>query len=713
MKKTLSAFLTFMMIVTFVVPTFAADATKAKLELKQAIEIAKDNLGIETEGYDFSSSYSEDQDGKKNWYLNWQEKKGKNGSINVSIDADSGDITSFSTYTSDDIYSKIPKYSKEQALQAAADFAAKLQPVRIKETKILSQNEFAGKQSPYYSDSYTFTFTRMVNGIPYIDNNISVNVDKNTLKIKNYSFSWDDKAFPDMKKAISIEDAKKLFKDKLGIEASYNLVYGDYTQPPKAILAYTFVNGNKPIDAITGEVVNYSNYYPMYGMNTEKAMNSKADASVLTPEEDKNVEDTSKLISKEKAIEAVQQYFKIDSKYNSPAANLSEGYPKGSDPIWYFNWNYKNNDSTEYGYKSAAVDAATGELKSFSQSGSELDPGKDEKAKYTKEQMKTIAETFLKKIQPERFALTISRDEDNGNVEVQPTPVNYGFNYIKKVDGISYPFDTLNIMVEPYTGQIISYNVGWYEPILPKADGIISLDEAYKNFFEKQNFSLRYVKYTDYTKDSMAKSEIKLVYVMDNLASMIDAKTGELLDYNGKPIKPDSKTDFTDIKGYWAENEINLLADMGIITHDSDKYSPNEGMKQKDFIKILMKAVNPEYGIQPSEEEYDSYYEQAVNSKVIFAKERADEKIVSRADASKFLVRAMNRGYVADLKGVFDEGFKDVNNKDKNLGYESIISGLGIMSADDGYFHPTNGVTRGEAAVIIVRYLKIDATNKE
>ena len=83
MKKLMSFFLIFVLIFTTVVPVFAVDPAKAKVELKQAIEIAKEKLNINTEGYNFNSSYSEDQEGRKNWYLNWEAKKGKIGEENL------------------------------------------------------------------------------------------------------------------------------------------------------------------------------------------------------------------------------------------------------------------------------------------------------------------------------------------------------------------------------------------------------------------------------------------------------------------------------------------------------------------------------------------------------------------------------------------------------------------------------------------------------
>ena len=711
MKKTISLILAFLFIFTSAFPIFATEQTTSNVDLKKSIEIAKQKLNISTDGFDFESSYSENRDRKKLWSLNWHSKDKSKKSINVTVDADSSDVIYYNTYSTSVNTSKIPKFSNDQALKAATDFANKLQSEKFKATKLMDKQFDTMRDYTYYSDSYTFTFIRDINGIPYIDNNILINVDKNTLEITNYSLDWDDKLVPDKKEAMSIEDAKKVFKENLGIEPSYQLVYQDSYDDPKAILVYTYKNGNKPIDAISKEIVNYNNYYPM---RSKEMKNEKVKGDVITPEEQKAIEDTSKLISKEKAIEFAKQYLEIDN-YTLTNANLNKGYPKGSNPSWSLNWEFRDNNKETYEYKNCSVDAVTGQINDFYQGGSEFEPQTDLTPKYTRDSAKQLAVEFLKKIQSNKFNSTEYRHIESDYSIKEEKPTNYYYTFIRKVNDIACPFNTLNVSINAYTGQIVSFNMSWFDIDLPKSDNIISLEDAYTKLFDKMNFSLKYIRNTNLEESSAKPTEIKLVYMLDTTSNFIDAKTGNLLDYNGNPIKEQTKVSFTDIKGHWAEKDISTLLELGIIQEDSQTFCPKDNIKQKDFIKMLVNTFGPVYKFPViPDDKNDSFYEEAINRKIIFPKEKSPKKFITRLEASKYLVRALNVAYIADLNGIYSPKFKDLKEKNnRDLGYISIISGLNILNGNNGYFGPDKNISRADTAVILIRFLKININNNE
>lgn len=716
MKKLTSLLLVMVLVFTSLMPAFAAEQEGSKINLKQAIEIAKEKLKIASEGFEFESSYSESKDGKKVWYLNWNSKKGEKKAISASIDADTGDIIYYYSFSPTYNTSKIPKYTREQALKAATEFATRLQPDKFKQTKLLETTWAGIHDYEYFSDSYNFSFIRYVNDVPCLDNRIDINVTKNSLAVTNYSFTWDNLSFTDPKEAITMDKAKKIFEEKLGLEASYQLIYsGNNNTPPSAILVYSLKDGNKPIDAVSGDIIPYYGYYPYYEMNMKRASGEKAKQEALTPQEQESVEENSSLLSKEKAIEALKKIIQIDEKYKLASSSLSNGYPKGANPVWQFSWDYNDETKKTYGYLGGSVDAVTGEITSLYMSGSEFEPDMSTAPKYSKEDAKILAEDFIKKVQPEKFSSTEYRNYNNEYEETTEKPTYYNFNYIRKSDGIVCPFNRINISVNAYSGQITNYALDWFDINLPKPENLISLEEAYKSLYSELDFSLKYIKKQEYWKETSSTPEIKLVYMLDNLTGLIDAKTGELLDYNGEPIKKFQKVTFSDIKGHWAEKEITLLSELGIIKQESDKFLPNEKIKQKDFVKLLIEANGPDYDIMSvSDDVYEKYYEKAIERKIIFAKEKNPDANITRLEAAKFLVRNLNLSYVADLKGAYAANFKDVKGADnRNLGYVSIVSGLNILNGSNGNFYPDRQLSRAEAAVIIVRLLKVDTTNKE
>lgn len=717
MKKFLCLVLALTLILTSSLPVFAAgQSDNAKISLKQAIESAKNKLGISSEGMKFESSYSEGRDGKKFWYLNWNSKQGGTKGYSVTIDADNGNIVNYYTYSPSSDTSRIPKHTREQALKAATDFAAKLQPEKFNQTKLV-EDDWTTRMydSEFYSDTYTFVFVRYVSEIPYIDNRINISVEKNSLNVRNYSLDWDEKTFTEPKDVLTVENAKKIFEEKLGLEASYQQVYSSYDKPPKFILVYSLKKGNKPIDAFSGEVISYNDYYPMYDMGLKRAAGEQK-SEELTPEEQNSVDQNSKLISKDKAIELVKQYMQIEEKFKLTSSNLSKGYPEGSNSVWHINWEYNDETSKTYGYKGCSVDAVTGEIKSLHMGGSEFEPDKNATPKHTKEGSKAIAEDFLKKIQPEKFASCEYVEFEDQIKEAPENPSAYHFNYIRKFNGITCAFNRINVTVNPYNGQITNYGLEWYDNItLPESEGMISLEEAYKVLYQDFDFSLKYIKKFDYWQNPAAETEIKLVYMLKNQPCIIDAKTGALRDYNGEPVKKSQKATFTDIKGHWAENDVSILVELGILDADSDKFLPDSKIKQKDFIKLLMKSNGPDYRVLSVDEDvYDRYYGQAIDRKVMFPKEKNPDASVTRLDAAKYIVRNLNIAYLADINGIYNPKFSDVKKIDsRNLGYVSIVSGLNIINGTKGHFLPERSLTKAEAAVIIVRLLKVDTTNKE
>ncbi|MDD2492168.1 MAG: hypothetical protein PHV12_08275, partial [Bacteroidales bacterium] len=91
MKKILSVILTLTLLFTNTLTIFAdTPQTQGKVNLEKAIEIAKDSFGINTDGYDFNSSYYESGEGTKQHQLNWNSRKNGDG-INITVDADTGD----------------------------------------------------------------------------------------------------------------------------------------------------------------------------------------------------------------------------------------------------------------------------------------------------------------------------------------------------------------------------------------------------------------------------------------------------------------------------------------------------------------------------------------------------------------------------------------------------------------------------------------------
>jgi hypothetical protein len=699
-------------------PVSAAEGNT--IELAKAIEIAKTAFKFDAANHDFNNSYSETNNGKKLWYLNWNSRQGNGSSMSITVDASTGEIVNMNQWENVTVPAKrIPKHTREEALKLAEELIKRLHPNKFKELELLEEYQ-NNIYTPYYiNDAYSIYFMRKINGIDFQDNGIQLQIDKNTLKVKSFNLEWDTAiTIPNSDKAIKEDSAKKLYAEKLGLELAYQLIYPTPAGEPKLILVYTQKNSNNPIDAITGEIITQPYYGPMYGMQGKYDLGGSAASvnSAPTPQEQKVIDVSSKYISKETALELLKKYLSIDSRYKMNNSSLYGGQGTES-ATWSFSWNYSNKEKNTYSNIYGTVDAITGEVKSFNINNSEDEYKANATPKYTKEQCREIAEEFLSGIQPAKFKTSEYREqyyETYGNLQ---NVHNYNMSYIRKENGISAPFNNLSATVSTYTGKVTNFYMNWNNLNFPDAKGVISLEDAYKTLYAKHDLMLKYIRIYNYNNNN-ENMVIKLAYLLDNFYGMIDAKNGQFIDFNGNPIKETKKVSFTDIAGHKYENSIKLLVELGILDSTESKFNPDSKILQKDFVKLLMKATQPEYYPLPyaagDSSEYDRYYENAILQNILAKKDKRPDASVTRINASKMMIKALGIGFVADLGNIFKLDVKDaasITAEDK--GYASIAAALGLADITSGSFVPSLELTRAETADMLIEYLKVEKAPKD
>jgi hypothetical protein len=182
-----------------------------------------------------------------------------------------------------------------------------------------------------------------------------------------------------------------------------------------------------------------------------------------------------------------------------------------------------------------------------------------------------------------------------------------------------------------------------------------------------------------------------------------------LLDSDGTEYKEPAKISYTDIKGHAAEKQITVLAENGIHLGGTE-FKPDTLITQLDFLTLLSKTMNY-YGPvveERTDKGIDDLYAYMMIEGVIKEGERAPQNNVTREEAVKYLVRALKFDRVADIKGIFNIGFKDKDGISPGLeGYAVIAAGLGIVEGGNVDFRPKDKITRGESAVMIYNYLQI------
>lgn len=722
MKRRIALLLAVFMLVAAMVPMQVfAEQDKG---LEDAIKLVKSKFTI-PDGYSVFNYDVSSYNDKKTWNLNWRSKDGAEGSINVSVD-DRGNILNYSNYKpfNGSEGKKLPKYSKQQAKAVAEEFLNQVAPGVLPELRY--EESFVNSLRQY---EYNFSYTRLVNGVPFYSNGISVSVDCQTGEVRNYHRNWNfDLSFPAKEGVISMEKAQQAFKDKLGLELQYQYTYEDEQIKifPAYVQKYRY---NIFIDALTGEKTELSRNYGVFydtvatSMANEKAKLDMAAGNtvntvVLTEEELKAVEKVSKLISKETAEKTARNIksLELTEDFALKNSNLTRNWPDRDEFVWRLEFRKEGSDKTANRYVSVAVNALNGEVKSFYTNYSHKE---EETAQYDKNTAKAAAEALLKELQPAKFAETYydeSGDDAVRPYETQGNPVYYNFSYIRKVNGVPFPGNTLRVGYDAINGKIISYEAGWFAAEFPSVENAVSLEAVYQKMFSNIGLELQYVsepkkmdKAEKIVLPESGELNVKLVYgVKAGKPVFFNANTGDIINSDGKPYKETKPVEYTDVAGHFAESQIKVLAEYGITLGDSE-FKPDQAILQKEFFTLLSKTLGNyyPYPVVRDAKELDNLYANLMREGIVKAGEKAPDSVVTREDAVKFIIRAMKYDKVADIKGIYNCDFKDLSEINPELvGYVVIAKGLEIIGGYDGLFQPKNEMSRAQAAVAIYNYLQ-------
>ena len=95
-----------------------------------------------------------------------------------------------------------------------------------------------------------------------------------------------------------------------------------------------------------------------------------------------------------------------------------------------------------------------------------------------------------------------------------------------------------------------------------------------------------------------------------------------------------------------------------------------------------------------------------INRGILKEKEKSPEKIVTKEEGIKYIIRALKYDKIADLSNIYKDLFKDTKDINPELkGYVSIAYGLGIVEGNDGKLNPKVELKREDAANMIYNYL--------
>lgn len=235
------------------------------------------------------------------WHLYFSEERKENGKniynyVNVGIDAATGKFKNF--YISDP-YKEDAKavFDQEASRKAVEKFLKEFVPEQYAQTKYDENNDHdyfvKGEEKPL---SYTFTYTRMVEGVPFRENTIIVRYNAVTGKITSFNIEWFNIKFPSARNVVGMDTVYEKMFQAIGLELQYKVSHGDeisrYNEKSQKVqLVYAIKNG-KPVifDGNTCEILNYDGipykeekeiaYTDIKGHPIEKEIQALADSGI-------------------------------------------------------------------------------------------------------------------------------------------------------------------------------------------------------------------------------------------------------------------------------------------------------------------------------------------------------------------------------------------------------------------------------------------------
>ncbi|MBC7324726.1 MAG: hypothetical protein H5T99_05380, partial [Moorella sp. (in: Bacteria)] len=501
------------------------------ITLEQAIRTVKDNFEIPKEYSRLTSSYNS-YDGRRIWSLHWNEPAEPGGSFNVDVDASTGEIINMNTWKPKkrpEPGLRLPAISAAEARKTAEKLLNQLAARYLPELQLLPDNNRLLPINNYGPVTYTFRWQRVVRGIPFPANGVTISVRGDDGQASNYNLNWTKETLPAAAGAITPEKAREVFTKTGMLELQY------YLQPPyrplaagekrPVLLVYQLAHPSRGvIDALSGKPLDlkggrwFGGGADGMGYAGEMARKAAASQDVnqpkpLSPEELKEIEKTAKLISQEEAIAAAKKWVDIPDDLTLRNANLVADWQSPETRIWNLYWSADEASTGKVNNVSARVNAANGELVGFDLYYRY--DGREEGGQLDRQAARQMAEDFLQKVQPRRFKEVKLDENDLGNwdpiiIKAGQNPPMQHFNYRRLVNGIPFPGNGIRVTVDTVHKRITGYNLNWGNLDFPAAAGILNLQQATETFLQSRPLTLSYT--LIYSPDGPGRGEVRLVY---------------------------------------------------------------------------------------------------------------------------------------------------------------------------------------------------------
>ncbi len=446
------------------------------------------------------------------WKLAWSNKKGS--SFIAYIDASTGILLSYDG-TSGVTNAQV---SEEVALEKAKQFMQRA--IDGKELEKLSKpNEFKHllSSSLYQSSKHVFTFTRIENGIPFIENGFELIVAPSG-EIEEFYRDWHEGELPAVKPVISEKEAEALFL-KLVTPALINMELYTITRRDTDEGQYRLVYGYRDtdpqfVDALSGAVINETGKPPAEKRLQTLGKTFPADDAAKT-----------RLDTQQEAQKLAEQYM----------SHFPGVYRVESNGMSLDNWSFTVTSLDKTVKKKKPIKLIlkpNGEIMEYLAEGSDDVPVKEEGIPYALAEVRAIklVKTFYGNRLGEIYVMEpLTYQKDTKHMLVMGGYYTVKFGWMN--EGVPIENAYMEVFVNIKTGEaeyLSSHGNSKPLHVNQLAAGIVSPEVARKAEQENKRWMLTYYR----PKYAPEYYQIMLVYRLVGESGVVDAHTGKWLSFS-------------------------------------------------------------------------------------------------------------------------------------------------------------------------------------
>ncbi|MFZ5825692.1 MAG: YcdB/YcdC domain-containing protein [Bacillota bacterium] len=695
------------------------ELVQPKLSRDEAIAIARGLFTIPAELGEPNVGIHQDRVSAV-WSLTWQSssKQPEQTRIEVRVDAVTGTLLRYSAWKGGQEEPLALSFTRSEAKARAEERFAELVPAEYREG--LRYVESPLNASYWGGVRYQFNWVREVKGYPLAGNGVYITIDARSGEMTEYNLHWQRDVDPTLPETIITQaEAEEAYRSQVGLVLQYQRFTVRGTDKGEWRLVYRPVIDSFPRMNQEGQILGHD------GKVLDLAALAK---SQLVPAGDKPYQKPAQPLEQEEALQIARAATgRTDAPKNSSYSEYGEETKRSA---WDFTWVIEGTEGSRRSEQRVRIDAETGLVTQLNH-WTETPPfGKDEEVPVSLKQAQEIAIDFLRTHRPDLAGSLLLRENEQDpwmreNPDFKPTEYYIRFQQLK--NGLPVMGRDLSISISARTGEIRNFWSAFWEEQegeeFPNPKATLSAEQAMAVFFKHQGIEPGWFAFWSPNKGEVQKPTLVWQPGTRLHIQSIDAKTGAPLDWEGRNLIEAMRYP-SDIKGHYAEREIELLWARGVFELQDGKFKPDLVISADELARwiVLTRGMRPymaydfaklesagagRAALQAKTSANSAYFGAALQSGIILPEELAEigdiNGPVNREIFALWAARAMGYGRIAKMEARIAMNFADkdaVGAKYQNA--VALLAGLGVVSGDaDGNFGPQKWLTRADAAKIL------------